>query len=336
MGIKNLNSVLKNYVIFPKMNVKDISNKIVGIDFSLFLYRFIYNQNNPFECFLRQIILFLKNNILPVYVLDGNAPIEKSSILNKRAIKRLKISEELEKLILLKEKLISSNSSSLKISILENDIIKLEKKSVQFSRDITQNLIDFFELCGIPVIKENCESDWILAKLSQYKLIDYILSEDSDLFAFGAQKVMKNFCIQDETFNLYDREIILNNLEINQNEFIDMCILCGCDYAPKIKNMNCQKSFELIKTLKNIENIKDFNINIDLINTARNVFFKEIDNELLIELTNKITKNEFQYDKLEQFLINNIDKKYLIPIFIRTCRKFINYKFTRKNSFKPV
>jgi len=89
-------------------------------------------------------------------------------------------------------------------------------------------------------------------------------------------------------------------------------------------------------TAENIENIKDFNINIDLINTARNVFLKEIDNELLIELTNKITKNEFQYDKLEQFLINNIDKKYLIPIFIRTCRKFINYKFTRKNSFKPV
>ena len=328
MGIKNLNSVLKNYNIFPKMKISDISGSIVGIDFSLFLYRFIYNQNNPFECFLRQIILLLKYNILPVYVLDGIAPYEKINILTRRAFKRLKLSEELEKLIELREKLIYDNSSPKKIDILDEEINKLEKKCVHFSKEVTNNLIDFFEICGIPVIQENCESDFILAKLNENKLIDYVLSEDSDLFAFGARKVLKNFSIQEESFNLYDKDKMLEALEFNQNEFIDMCILCGCDYTPKIKNLNCSKSFELIKELKEIENIKDYNINIHSINLARNVFKKEIDNELLIELKNKIIKKEFNYNKIEEFLNNKIEKKYLIPIFIRTSKKFLNYKFS--------
>lgn len=60
MGIKNLNAVLKKSCYFPKKNINDIKYSIVAVDFSLFLYRFIYNQNNPIECFLRQLILFLK------------------------------------------------------------------------------------------------------------------------------------------------------------------------------------------------------------------------------------------------------------------------------------
>jgi len=333
MGIKNLNSVLKNYNIFPKFTVEHIKSSVVAVDFSLFLYRFIYNQNNPVECFLRQVILFLKNNILPVYVLDGEAPEEKYNILNKRAMKRFKISEELNQLLELKEKLIDEKSSPVKIGMLEQEILKLEKKCVHFSREIIQNILDFFNLCGIPVIQSQYESDWVLAKLNQYYLVDYVLSEDSDLLAFGARKILKNFSIKDETFLLYDREAILRTLELNQNEFVDMCILCGCDYAPKIKNMTCQKSFELIKEWKEIENL-NINCNMENIYMARNIFMKEIDKNYINELDEKIDKKEFQYKKLEEYLENKIDKKYLIPIFIRSCKKFVHYKKTRRFSNK--
>ena len=80
MGIKNLNTLLRGMGSFPRGKISDLGLSVVGIDFSLFLFRFIYNQNNPVECFLRMILLFLKNNILPVYVLDGTAPIEKNNI----------------------------------------------------------------------------------------------------------------------------------------------------------------------------------------------------------------------------------------------------------------
>ena len=334
MGIKNLNTLLRGMGSFPRGKISDLGLSVVGIDFSLFLFRFIYNQNNPVECFLRQILLFLKNNILPVYVLDGTAPIEKNNILNKRADKREKVQNELDNLLLLREKLIINNDSPGKIYILEQEIIKLEKKCVQFSKEITNTLIEFFEICGIPVIQENYESDWILAKLNQNNIIDYILSEDSDILAFGGKKILKNFCIQDESFLLYDQQYILNILKFNQKEFVDMCILCGCDYAPRIKNLNCNKSFELISKNKSIENSNIF-YNQEHIDLARNIFHKEISKELLQELSDKIIKNEFQFNKIETFLNKQIEKKYLIPIFIRQCRKFIHHKIS-KRSISPL
>ena len=103
MGIRNLNSVLRDYNVNERVRVSDISGSIVGIDFSLFLYRFIYNNNNPIEGFMRQIMLFFRYNILPVYVLDGISPLEKSDILNKRAKKRMKIWEEIGRLEELKK-----------------------------------------------------------------------------------------------------------------------------------------------------------------------------------------------------------------------------------------
>jgi len=299
MGIKNLNAVLKKNHSFPKKNIKDIKHSIVAVDFSLFLYRFLYNQNNPVECFLRQLTVFFKNNILPVYVLDGSAPVEKNEIINKRANKRIKISEELKKLLDLKEKLINDCASPRKLSLLEDEILRLEKKCVQFSKENTQTLINFFEMCGVPVIKENYESDWILAQLSKNNLVDYILSEDSDILVYGAKKIMKNFCIQEESFYLYERDKILDSIGFNNDEFIDMCILSGCDYAPKIKFVNSLKSFEMINSFRSIENIRDLPINIDSVNLARNIFKKEADNDMMIKIKDKIIKKEFSYDRMD-------------------------------------
>ena len=330
MGIKNLNSVINKFNIFPKKKLNEIQLSVVAVDFSLFLYRFMYNHNNPYECFLRQIMLFFRNNILPVYVIDGAAPIEKNILLNKRAIKRERISDELDELLEIREIMIE-NKDYNGLKSIEPQIIKLEKRCVQFSRDIIQNLIDFFQYCGIPVIQENYESDWILAKLNYHDIVDYVLSEDSDLLAFGAKKIMKNFSLTTEDFILYDRNLLLKELELNNNEFVDMCILCGCDYAPKIKNMNCKKSFELISQHKEIENT-NISIDINAVKKARNIFNKKINKNYIKELSNKIIKNDFDFPKMEYFLCEKIEKKYLINQFFKICNKFITHKRPRRSS----
>lgn len=326
MGIKNLNSVLKNYTKFPKKTIQNLQNSIIGVDFSLFLYRFIYNQNNPIECFLRQIHLFFKNNILPVYVLDGSAPVEKDITLEKRASKRLKIYNELDKLKELKN---NPENSPSKIKILNEEIKRLEKKCVLFSPNIIEDIVHFFNLLGVPVIQEeNEESDWILAQLNKNNLIDYILSEDSDLLTFGAKKILKNFSIREENCQIYTIDTILNDLQFTQEQFIDMCILCGCDYTTKIKNINCSKSFSLIKENTNIENIQKMNeynhINLSNIQKARNVFTKKMPNKQFKSIQNQIVKRNIDFKSLEEFLNIHIEKKYLIPIFLHTCKRFSN------------
>lgn len=55
-------------------------------------------------------------------------------------------------------------------------------------------------------------------------------------------------------------EKILKNLELSTEEFVDLCILLGCDYCPTIRGIGRKKSFELIQKHRNIETILD---NID-------------------------------------------------------------------------
>ena len=44
-------------------------------------------------------------------------------------------------------------------------------------------------------------------------------------------------------------------LNLDQEEFIDMCILCGCDYLPKIIGIGPMTAYKLIHKYKNIENV---------------------------------------------------------------------------------
>jgi flap endonuclease-1 len=315
MGIKNLNLVIKESM--KKTTFDKLRGTKIGVDFSLFLYRFVYNKNNPVECFLRQVQMFFRHKILPVYVIDGDAPLEKRSTLDKRAQKRQKMYDNIADLLDRQ----SENNSPTTSSRINSEITKLERRCVVFSQKTVQDIFYFFELLGLPVIRENEEADFILAKLSSANKIDYILSDDSDVLAFGAKRVLKNFCIKEEKCELYDMDDILMSLGVPMQKFVDICILCGCDYTTKIRNMNCGKSLQLILQWGSIEEVAkntDYVIDLTQVDKARELFGKELPGETMDRISASIVKKNCRLEELEKFLRANIEKKYLIPIFMHS------------------
>jgi len=313
MGIKNLNSVIKDSI--KKTTFNKLRGSIIGIDFSLFLYRFVYNKNNPIECFLRQVQMFFRHKILPVYVIDGDSPLEKQKTLDKRAHKRQKLYDNIAELLERQQE----NNSPTTSSKISSEITKLERRCVVFSQKTVQDILYFFELLGIPVIRENEEADFILAKLSAANKIDYILSDDSDVLVFGAKRVLKNFCIKEEKCELYEMDEILEKLGVTMNKFVDICILCGCDYTTKIRNMNCRNSLQLILQWGSIEEViknTEYEIHLGQIQKARELFGKEISGETMARISASIVRKNCRLEELEKFLRANIEKKFLIPIFM--------------------
>ena len=53
----------------------------------------------------------------------------------------------------------------------------------------------------------------------------------------------------------YSLAKVLQGLEINFEEFTDLCILLGCDYCDSIKGIGQKRALELIKQYRNIETI---------------------------------------------------------------------------------
>merc|ERR1719421_2712244 len=50
-----------------------------------------------------------------------------------------------------------------------------------------------------------------------------------------------------------DAEKILEESGLTYEQFVDVCILCGCDYCDSIRGIGPKKAFQLIKQHNNIE-----------------------------------------------------------------------------------
>jgi len=48
---------------------------------------------------------------------------------------------------------------------------------------------------------------------------------------------------------------MLQGLELSYAEFVDLCILCGCDYTETIDGVGPVTAYKLIKEHKTIENV---------------------------------------------------------------------------------
>ena len=60
---------------------------------------------------------------------------------------------------------------------------------------------------------------------------------------------LKNFSADKNYVDEYCLEGILENLEISYNQFVDLCILCGCDYTSKIYGIGYVNAYKLIKLI---------------------------------------------------------------------------------------
>jgi flap endonuclease-1 len=77
-----------------------------------------------------------------------------------------------------------------------------------------------------------------------------------DLLTYKCERLLKNF------FSKLDNDIIeinynkmIEGLKISDSQFLDLCLLLGCDYLPTLPGLGQVKSFDYIKKHESIENI---------------------------------------------------------------------------------
>ena len=147
------------------------------------------------------------------------------------------------------------------------------------------------------------EAETLCSDLCIQKKIDAVLSEDSDVFAYGNPITILNINIFDDTCTYINYDELLNTVDMLDGSFLDFCILCGSDYNSNIPKIGIEKSFNFIKKYKTLENIKD-NINIDIFFLK----FKEV-RSIFRNYTKSTIDIPFcsnpNYDKLKTFIETN-------------------------------
>uniref|UniRef100_A0A0A9X3W2 Flap endonuclease 1 n=1 Tax=Lygus hesperus TaxID=30085 RepID=A0A0A9X3W2_LYGHE len=109
---------------------------------------------------------------------------------------------------------------------------------------------------GVPVVEAPSEAEATCAELVKKKIVNAVATEDMDALTFGAPKLLRNVTAA-ASKNLdiieIDLERILVELDLTYDQFIDLCILMGCDYTSSIRGIGPSKAYELIRKYHSIE-----------------------------------------------------------------------------------
>ncbi len=64
-----------------------------------------------------------------------------------------------------------------------------------------------------------------------------------DCLTFGAGILLKGVKTKKENIIEVNLKDLLQELELSMDEFIDFCILCGCDYCDSVENMGPVRAY---------------------------------------------------------------------------------------------
>ena len=231
MGVKGLSSFLKKVNgendFIKKISMSELSGKKVGIDASIFIYRFLYKPKYFVESFISMVYNFLVFGITPIFIFDGVPPVEKNDELQARRDKKDDYQSKIDEM---KAMIESGDLDKSKILELNGEIDKLEKRVITLNKDYVELAQSVLKLIGLEYIHFENEAEYIGSQLLKNGYVDYILSEDNDLFLLGCTSVLKDYSNIKTDLTFYDFDSLLKMMEIDYNQFVEMCLLVGVDY----------------------------------------------------------------------------------------------------------
>ena len=114
---------------------------------------------------------------------------------------------------------------------------------------------------GIPYIDAPQEADSQLSYLCKENLVYAVLTEDMDILTFGSPRIIRNLTSSKKIPLEIALNDVLEKFNITYEQFIELCILFGCDYCPNltdvkhndihsvyIKHKSIEKTLEELKT----------------------------------------------------------------------------------------
>jgi|SaaInlStandDraft_6_1057023.scaffolds.fasta_scaffold00220_24 flap endonuclease-1 len=303
MGIKNLLKFLSQYEnILKEINDDELKYKYIAIDISIILYKVIIAirnsgadlTNNKGEIvshilgLFNKTIYLLKKNIIPIYVFDGKPPKLKNKIIEERKQIKQKAWRKFEK------------------STDEKEKIKYFKRTVSISSKQLNECKELLRIMGISYIDALEEADSQCAWLVKNGYADGVLTEDMDILTFGAKKIYRNLgSFKKETLEI-NLDIILEKINLNYEQFIELCILFGCDYCNKIIDCHYNKIFEVYSKYKNLnETFEFFKNNKYKVNIPSN----------LMEIKNYFINGPY-YEIENDFNLKKVDETELINLLV--------------------
>jgi flap endonuclease-1 len=310
MGIKNLTQTIKKQApdSIQHENLYKLSGKRVAVDASLIIYQQLLNKTAVFKNkdgkitnhitgLFYKIMNYISLNIELIFIFDGIPPTNKSECIKSRKLKSEKAKELSDKATTKEEK------------------DKYEKGSIRLTREMVDDVKKLLTLLGVsyihPVIGEG---EAYASELCKIGYVDYVLTEDMDTMAYGCPKLIRN-CVdrtvkRKDIVSIFDYRKIIDDIGLTEDQFLDFCILSGCDYCSPPPKLGSISALKLIRKYPNIEEIIK-NTTYDFPEDYPQVFqlakdnFKIFSGKINLDEINEV-KGDLHKENLSNYLLNDI------------------------------
>ncbi|KAI8334927.1 hypothetical protein EDC96DRAFT_13726 [Choanephora cucurbitarum] len=157
-----------------------------------------------------------------------------------------------------------SDISSKKIEDIRSQLFydmkelnKQKRKEMGNSDDVTDQMIqdiqELLKLFGIPYIVSPMEAEAQCAELERLSLVDGTVTDDSDVFLFGASRVYKNMFNQQKYVECFMSQDIEREMQLTRKNLIQLAFLLGSDYTDGIPGVGPVAAMEILAEFSNVD-----------------------------------------------------------------------------------
>ncbi|KAL7532787.1 hypothetical protein ACHAXR_004843 [Thalassiosira sp. AJA248-18] len=264
MGIKGLAKLLSDESpdSIREVPLSSLHGRKIAIDASMAIYQFLIavrsggpnsaammltnadgETTSHIQGIFNRTIRFITEGIRPVYVFDGKPPEFKSGELLKRREKRMKAEEALK-------------AATEAGNVEEQD--KQSKRLVRAGTKENEDCIKLLTMMGVPVIRAPCEAEAQAASLARNGHVYAVGTEDMDALTFRTPVQVRKMTFANASkadVQQINYAKAIAGLGLSHDQFVDLCILLGCDYCDTIRGIGPKTALKLIREHGNIETI---------------------------------------------------------------------------------
>jgi exonuclease-1 len=255
MGIPGLLEQLKS--ISQNVHISQYKGKKVAIDAQCWLHRGAYScskelatgqETTGYISFFLSMVKMLKENGVDsiIAVFDGIPLPCKAETNFKRSSSRSE-QRQLAKL--------ADDRGDSKVAQAHY------QRSVDITFDMVHRLITALDTVGVHYMIAPYEADAQLAYLSQNNVVDLVITEDSDLIAYGCHTVLFKLD-KDGNGTAIEKEHLRLSQPLSfagwtDDQFILFCCLAGCDYLPSLRNIGIKSAHKIVSAHKTLSRVLD-------------------------------------------------------------------------------
>lgn len=227
MGITGLATFIKNRATeqsVREIHLQQLRGRVVVVDASIYLYKFKADNMLIPHMYL-MLTIFRTYGIRAIFVFDGKPPVDKADTLRLRAEAKCAAQQEYSKQRDQTKE--DGGTSSLeerhRLSRLRKACTRISYKNVRAAKGLLEAFgVSWFDATG--------EADGVCAQLVRENKAWACMTDDTDLFAYGCTRVIRNFDVIHHTGVIYHLSGILHDLNMHRDAFCKACILAGTDY----------------------------------------------------------------------------------------------------------